>query len=150
MESEIVYDIIEHESRGLKVLVVNATEEFRRNDWILATNQDYSPVVAANMIPHKFVVCNELSSVETVFSVLCNSAKQGVKKAIVIGHYDFTQNNQILKRWRISYYKVERTTVYVFNKIGKTEHQSVIAPTKDFRSLVQVVNKMEKQKVKRN
>lgn len=144
---EMICVAIEQESEGRKVLVVNATDEFRKNGWVLATKQDYSPIVAASMIRHEFVVCNELPSLETVFGVLSNSAKQGVKKAIIIGKYDFDKNKQIRKHWDVEQC-VFGKNVYILKKVGKAEHRRALEVNKEYRSLIQSIRAMENRREK--
>lgn len=140
---EMVCVAISQESKDLRVLVVNATEDFKRNGWILATEKDYSPIVAARMIPHDFIVCNELLSLEVVFGVLCNSAKRGVKKAIVIGNYDFEKNKQVKKHWDVVACPFGKN-VHILNKLGKASHQRALETNRQFRSMVQTIRLMEK------
>lgn len=144
---EMICVAIEQESDGKTVLIVNAIEEFRKNGWILATNQDYSPIVASRMIQHEFVVCNELPSLETVYGVLSNSAKQGVKKAIIIGKYDFDKNKQIKKHWEVKQC-VFGKNVYILNKVGKAEHRRAMETNKEYRSLIQSIRAMENRRDK--
>lgn len=149
---EMVCIALERESSGCKnVLVVNATDEFNRNGWILTSEnktehvQEYSPMSASRLIPHDYIVCNELPSLESVFAVLCNSANHGVKRAMVIGEYDFDSHAQIQKHWAISQCPFGKN-VFMLSKITKRVHNQTLEVGKDMRSLVHMINRMGKRK----
>lgn len=141
------------------VLVVNANDQFigKSDKWVLTNStgnpkpiQEMSPIIAAKTIPHDFIVCNELGSLERLFAVLANSAARRNKKAYVIGDYDFKSHaaEQLRKHWFVRSDSFGRKT-YVLEKITKSVWIAANEPLRDIRGTIQSINQMENRRERR-